>query len=174
MRIELPELCLAMMAGPSGAGKSTFTAKHFRPTEILSSDYFRGLVSDDENDQSVTQDAFETLYYVAAKRLGNRKLTVIDATNVRPEDRRGFVELAARFHCPAIAIVLDMPERVCHDRNGRRPGRDFGPHVVETQVENLRLNLYDLKQEGFQKVYILSTPEEVDAVQIVRIATESI
>jgi protein phosphatase len=162
------------MAGPSGAGKSTFTAKHFRRTEVLSSDYFRELVSDDENDQSVTKDAFEALYYIAAKRLGNRRLTVIDATNVRPKDRGGFIELAKRFHCPAIAIVLDMPDDLCHNRNGTRPGRDFGPHVVQTQAENLRLGLHDLKREGFRQVYILSTPKEVDAVEIVRIATESV
>jgi protein phosphatase len=174
MRIELPELCVTLMAGPSGAGKSTFTAKHFRRTEILSSDTFRGLVSDDESDQSVTQDAFEALYYIAAKRLRNRKLTVIDATNVRPEDRKGFVELAARFHCPPVAIVLDMPEGLCQNRNATRPGRDVGPHVVQTQLASLRLSLDGLKREGFQQVYILSTPAEVDAVEIVRIPAESI
>src|SRR3989442_2842446 len=137
-RIEVPELCLVVMAGASGSGKSTFTSKHFLPTEVLSSDFFRGLISDDENSQAASRDAFDSLYYIAAKRLANYKLTVIDATNVRPEDRKGFVELAKRFHCLAVAIVLDMPERLCHDRNRDRANRDFGPHVIHQHVTSLR------------------------------------
>src|SRR5947209_1203057 len=85
MPLSLPELSLVLLIGPSGAGKSTFARKHFKPTEVLSSDYFRGLVADDETDQSVSAEAFATLHFVAAQRLKLRKLTVIDATNVQPE-----------------------------------------------------------------------------------------
>jgi protein phosphatase len=167
-QIDLPELCLVVLVGASGSGKSTFARKHFLPTEILSSDYFRGLVSDDENSQAATKDAFESLYYIASKRLANSKLTVVDATNVRPEDRKGFVQLAKEFHCFAVAIVLDMPERLCQDRNRDRPERDFGPHVVRSHVSNLRRNLRGLEREGFRFVHILSTPEEAEAVGIAR------
>src|SRR5437868_3030464 len=90
MNFTIPELSLVVLIGPSGSGKSTFARKHFRPTEILSSDYFRGLVSDDENDQSSTPDAFDALYYLLSKRLARGKLTVVDATNVRAEDRSGW------------------------------------------------------------------------------------
>ncbi len=69
MKITVPELCLVVLIGPSGSGKSTFARKHFKSTEVLSSDFYRGLVSDDENDQSATKDAFEALHYIAAKRL---------------------------------------------------------------------------------------------------------
>src|SRR5947209_15305374 len=101
--LEVPELSLVVMIGASGSGKSTFAKRHFRPTEVLSSDYFRGVVADDENDQAATQDAFETLYYVASKRLANGRLAVVDATNVRAEDRKGLVELARRYHCFPVA-----------------------------------------------------------------------
>src|SRR5215510_1534285 len=107
MKITIPELSLVVLIGPSGCGKSTFARKHFKPTEILSSDYFRGLVSDDENDQSVTRDAFEALHYIAAKRLAAGKLTVIDATNVQPESRRPLIQLAREYHCLPVAVVMN-------------------------------------------------------------------
>ena len=99
-----------MLIGASGAGKSTFARKHFKPTEILSSDYCRGLVSDDENNQAATKDAFELLHFIARKRLAAGKLTVVDATNVQPESRKPLVEIAREFHCLPVAIVFDVPE----------------------------------------------------------------
>src|ERR671934_2411535 len=98
MKIAIPELSLVALVGASGSGKSTFARKHFKPTEVLSSDFCRGLVSDDENDQTATKDAFEVLHAIAAKRLARGHLTVIDATNVQPEARKPLVELARRFH----------------------------------------------------------------------------
>src|SRR5580692_5825525 len=130
MKLTIPELSLVMMIGPSGCGKSTFVHKHFKPTEVLSSDYCRGLVADDENDQTATKDAFEVLHFIAAKRLSGGRLTVVDATNVQPEARKPLVALARQFHVLPVAIVLNVPERVCQDRNRLRPDRQFGPHVV--------------------------------------------
>src|SRR5499427_644484 len=116
MQLSIPELALVVLIGPSGAGKSTFARQHFKPTEILSSDFCRGLVSDDENDQSATGDAFDVLHYIARKRLAAGKLTVIDATNVQVEARRPLVELAREFHVLPVAIALHMPEKLCHER----------------------------------------------------------
>ena len=81
MRLTIPEQALVVLVGPSGAGKSTFARRHFKPTEVLSSDFCRGLVSDDEKSQEATGDAFDVLKYVASKRLARGLLTVIDATN---------------------------------------------------------------------------------------------
>ena len=67
MKLSIPELSLVVLIGTSGSGKSTFARRHFKPTEVLSSDYFRGLVSDDDNDQTVSTPAFEVLHYVAAR-----------------------------------------------------------------------------------------------------------
>src|SRR5437764_1759283 len=129
MKISVPNLSLVVLVGPSGSGKSTFARKHFRPTEVLSSDACRAMISDDENDQAVTKDAFEVLRFVAGKRLALGWLTVIDATNVQPEARKPLVELARQYHVLPVAVVLDLPERLCHDRNAGRPDRAFGPHV---------------------------------------------
>ena len=168
MKLTLPELSLVVLVGPSGCGKSTFALQHFKRTEILSSDFCRGLVSDDENSQEATKDAFEVLHFIARKRLAAGKLTVIDATNVQPEARKPLVALARDFHVLPVAIVLNLPERLCHERNQNRPDRAFGPHVVRNQAQQLRRSLRGLEREGFRHVHILGSPEEVAAATIER------
>src|SRR5436190_13201917 len=143
-QIKLPKLSLVVLIGPSGSGKSTFARKHFLPTEVLSSDACRGMVSDDENNQAVTNDAFELLHFIAAKRLALGRLTVIDATNVQPEARKPLVELARTYHCLPVAVVLNLPERLCRERNRSRDERSFGPHVVRQQHAHLRRSLRGL------------------------------
>src|SRR5438876_6259883 len=141
MKLTVPNLSLVVLSGPSGSGKSTFARKHFLPTEVLSSDACRGMVSDDENNQAVTSDAFELLHFIAARRLALGRLTVIDATNVQPEARKPLVSLARQYHCLPLAIVLDLPERLCQKRNALRQERNFGPHVVRQQLSQLRRSL---------------------------------
>ncbi len=166
MNLTIPELSLVVLIGASGSGKSSFARKHFKPTEILSSDYCRGLVSDDENSQAATNDAFEVLNFIAAKRLAAGKLVVVDATNVQPESRKPLVELAREFHCLPVAIVLNLPERLCHDRNQGRADRNFGPHVIRQQAQQLKRSLRGLDREGFRHTFVLTSPEEVDAATI--------
>jgi protein phosphatase len=169
MRIAIPKLSLVVMIGPSGSGKSTFARKHFLPSETLSSDACRGMVSDDDNNQAVTNDAFEVLHFIAAKRLALGRLTVIDATNVQPEARKPLVALARQYHCLPVAIVLNMPERICHERNRSRDERAFGPHVVHQQHAQLRRSLRGLAKEGFRHVFVLNNPEEVDGAIVERV-----
>lgn len=137
-RIEIPELCLVALVGISGSGKSSFASRHFARTEVLSSDFCRGLVADDENDQSATEAAFEVLHFIAGKRLAAGRLVVVDATNVQPEARRSLVALAKRYHVFALAIVLDVPEAVCAERNATRPDRNSGPHGTSLDVRTHR------------------------------------
>jgi protein phosphatase len=168
MTLTIPDLSLVVMIGPSGCGKSTFAAKHFTATEVLSSDACRGLVSDDPNDQSATKDAFEVLHFIASKRLEAGRLTVVDATNVQPESRKPLIALARQYHVLPVAIVLNLPERLCADRNKSRADRNFGPHVVRNQSQELRRGIRSLDREGFRHVHILKTPEEVEAAIIDR------
>src|SRR5215210_985969 len=168
MKISIPELSLVVLVGASGSGKSSFAREHFLPTEILSSDICRGLVSDDENDQAATKDAFDVLNYIAAKRLAAGYLTVVDATSVQRGSRAPLVALARDHDVLPVAIVLDMPEKVCHERNRDRPDRNFGPHVVARQVRQLRRSRKSLKREGFRHVFVLSSPEEVASASVER------
>src|SRR5512146_3485955 len=79
--IPIPALSLVVLVGASGSGKSTFAARHFRPTEVLNSDYYRAVVGDDPNDQTVTTAAFDALHHIAGLRLALGRITVTDATN---------------------------------------------------------------------------------------------
>ncbi|MCI0572747.1 MAG: polynucleotide kinase-phosphatase [Myxococcaceae bacterium] len=167
MKATIPELSLVLLIGPSGSGKSTFARRHFKPTEVLSSDAYRGIVSDDENSLEANKDAFETLRFVAAKRLARGLLTVIDATNVQPESRKSLVELAREYHVLPVAVVLDVPEKICHERNRLRPDRDFGPHVVRNQLQQMHRSLRGLEREGFRHIHVLK-PETIESIQFER------
>jgi polynucleotide kinase-phosphatase len=165
--LDIPDHSLVVLVGPSGSGKSTFAAQHFLPFETLSSDTFRGLVSNDESDQSATSAAFEALRFVASKRLEAGLLTVIDATSVQPEARRSLVALAKEHDLLPVAIVFDLPESVCVERNARRTDRAIGSHVVRRQLDQLRRGLRNLGKEGFRSVHVLRSEEEVAAVSAI-------
>ncbi len=169
MIMQIPEPSLVLLIGPSGSGKSTFARKHFKPTEILSSDFCRGLVSDDETDQTVTKDAFEVLRFIAAKRLAAGKLTVVDATNVQADARKPLLALAREYHYLTVAIVFDMPTKLCQERNEARPDRDFKSYVIRQQRQQLRRSLRGLKREGFRNfIYVMSTSEAVESACVER------
>jgi protein phosphatase len=169
MKLSIPEFSLVVLVGASGSGKSHFARTHFKPTEVISSDACRGMVSDDPNDQAATGDAFDLLRYVVAKRLSRALLTVVDATNVQPEARAPLAELAKTYHCLMVAIVFDLPEALCLERNRQRPDRDFGRRVVAQQRNQLRRSFPLLKREGFRYVHRLTSPEEVERVEIDRV-----
>ncbi|SDK88893.1 polynucleotide kinase-phosphatase [Nonomuraea maritima] len=164
--ITLPELSLVLLVGVSGSGKSTFAGRHFRPTQVISSDFCRGLVSDDENDQSATPAAFDLLHHIVGVRLARGLFTVVDATNVQSAARRGLIELARRHDVPAEAIVLDVPREVAVERNAGRPDRDFGAGVVARQHRDLRRFLSRLSGDGFRRVHVLRGVEEIEAARI--------
>ncbi|HEY9679278.1 MAG TPA: polynucleotide kinase-phosphatase [Drouetiella sp.] len=168
MKIVLPEFCVVALIGVSGSGKSTFARKHFKETEVISSDFCRALVSDDENNQAATNDAFDVLYYIAGKRLDAAKLTVIDATNVQDDARKPILELAKKHHCLSAAIVLDVPEKLCVERNSSRTDRNFGPHVIPRQRQQLRRSIKQLKREGFRYIYVLESPDDIENVVVER------
>ncbi|MGH3746321.1 MAG: AAA family ATPase, partial [Micromonosporaceae bacterium] len=155
VNLEIPELSLIALVGISGSGKSTFARRHFLPTEVLSSDAFRGMVADDETDQSASADAFEALRHIAAIRLRAGRRVVIDATNVQRHARADLVKLARAHDVLPVAIVLDTPESVAWARTEAREDRDFGRHVLRRQGNELRRSLRGLGREGFRKVHVL-------------------
>ncbi|WP_041790158.1 polynucleotide kinase-phosphatase [Microlunatus phosphovorus] len=167
-QLAIPELSLVVLIGVSGSGKSTFAARHFKATEVVSSDVCRGLVADDENDQAATKPAFELLHTIVGIRLREGRLAVVDATNVQPEGRKALVALAKEHDVLPVAIVLDVPPAVCRDRNRSRADRPFGEHVIRRQHDQLRRSLRGLEKEGFRTVHRLTDPAEIEQSVIVR------
>jgi len=162
--IQIPELSLVVLIGATGSGKSSFAKKHFKSTEIVSSDACRALVCDDENSQAASADAFALARYITGLRLKNGLVTVIDATNVQEEARKDWIKLAKEYHCLPVAIILNMPEKVCAQRNALRPDRNFGAHVIPQHISQLKRSFKKLKSEGFRHIIELRSPEEVDAI----------
>lgn len=166
--LPVTDLSLVVLVGASGSGKSTFARRHFKPTEVISSDFCRGLVSDDENDQGATGDAFDVLHYIAGKRLAAGRRTVVDATSVQQDARRGLIDLAKRYDVLPIAIVLDVPEEVCAERNAARTDRaDMPRRVIQRHIRELRRSIRHLEREGFRKVHVLRGVEEVENATVV-------
>lgn len=164
MEIKVPELSLILLIGSSGSGKSTFAKKHFGKHEVVSSDICRGIVSNDENNLAASTDAFDLLNYIISKRLKQGLLTVVDATNVQKSSRKNLINLAREYHALPVAIILDTPTEICQERNELRTDRNFGKHVIRTQKQHLRRSLKGLKREGFRKIHLLNSVEEIDAV----------
>ncbi|BBH65554.1 polynucleotide kinase-phosphatase [Actinoplanes sp. OR16] len=166
MILDVPELSLVALVGISGSGKSTFAGAHFAPTQVLSSDYFRGLVADDENDQSASGDAFDVLHYVAGKRLAGGRLTVVDATNLQSHARAGLVKVAREHDVLPVAIVLDVPESLAWERTQGRADRTFDRRVLTRMHRDLRRSLGQLSREGFRKIHVLRGVDEIAAAEI--------
>jgi protein phosphatase len=165
--LAVPDLSLVVLVGATGSGKSTFARRHFLPTQVISSDVCRGMVADDENDQAATPEAFELLHYIVGKRLAAGRLTVVDATNVQRDSRRQLVQLAREHDVLPVAIVLDLPERVCAERNAARPERAAVPaHVIPRHRRELRRSLRGMEREGFRRVHVLRGVEEVEAATV--------
>jgi protein phosphatase len=167
--LRIPERSLVLLIGAAGSGKSTFARKHFKSTEIVSSDALRAMVSDDESDQSASGDAFHLLRLITMKRLRRGRLTVIDATNVQRPARKTLLAIAAQNSAPTAAIVLNLPLETCLARNRARPDRQVNPEVVEKQIADLTGSLGELPQEGFQHVYVMDNTEDIDSVAILRV-----
>ena len=166
--LPVTDLSLVVLVGASGSGKSTFARRHFKPTEVISSDFCRGLVSDDENDQGATKDAFDVLHYIAGKRLAAGRRTVVDATSVQSDSRRQLIDLAKQYDVLPIAIVLDVPEEVCAERNAGRTDRaDMPVRVIKRHIRELRRSVRHLEREGFRKVHVLRGVADIENATVV-------
>jgi protein phosphatase len=169
--VEIPDPSLVVLIGAAGAGKTTFAARHFEPSEVLSSDGYRALIAGDEADQRATGAAFGRLHRELARRLAEGRLTVVDATNVEPAARRPLLARSRAAGVPAVAIVFDLPATVVLARNAARHERVVKEPVVRHHLARMRSTLDGpadgLRAEGFAQVIVVRDPVELDSVRVV-------
>jgi predicted kinase len=172
VEILIREPSLVVLVGAAGSGKSTFAARHFEPSEILSSDGFRALIAGDAADQTATRAAFGRLHRELSRRLAEGRTTVVDATNVERDARRALLQRAALAGVPAVAVVFDLPGDVVLARNAGRPERVVDELVVRHHLGRLRAAIdgpaATMAAEGFSQVVVLRSSGDLDAVEIVR------
>lgn len=162
MRMKIPESSLVVLIGPSSSGKTTFSKKHFINTQVVSPDYCSYLISDKENDQLVSKQAYDLLYTIVDKRLGLKKLTIIDDINVLESDRYELLEIARKHNALTVAIVFNLPDYICLERNKTKIDRELDKDVIKYQINQVQFSLLNLKKEGFNYVYVLNSEREVN------------
>jgi protein phosphatase len=173
--VLIPDPALVMLVGAAGSGKSTFAARHFDPSEVLSSDAYRALISGDPAGQGATRAAFGRLHRELGRRLAAGELTVVDATNLEAAARRALLQRSKAAGMGAVAIVLDLPEPVVLARNAARLGRVVDESVVRNHLARLRAAIdrsaaAGLLVEGFSSVVVLRDPLELEELTVVRVA----
>jgi len=156
--IRLIRPSVVILCGPAACGKSTFAAKHFRPTQIISSDQARALVCDDERDQRFQTQAFALLHFLIEQRLSINRLCVVDSTALTVAARKSLLEIARRYHVPAVILVLNVPLETCLERDAKRE-RTVGRAIIERHYEQFEMAKATLQQEGFDQVIELRDAE---------------
>ena len=155
MRLRVHDPSLVLLVGASGCGKSTFARRHFRDTEVVSSDACRALVADDPADQGGTAGAFAVLHAIVEQRLALRRLAVVDATNLQPWARAPLLALARRYHLPAAAIVFDVPVEACIARAAARVERPVDAEIVLRHAALVPEARRALVGEGFERALVV-------------------
>ena len=167
--IEIRDPTLVVLVGAAGSGKSTFAARWFDPSEVLSSDAFREILSGDAADQRATKTAFSIIHREVTKRLAAGRTVVVDATNVEPSARR---QLVARAHVRGRSGRRDRVRaatrrRPREERARARSGSSTrrSSSAISSALER---TLPGLADERFATVLILRSPADVEAVSLVR------
>lgn len=162
--IMLPRRTLMVLCGPAGSGKSTFSGKFverhkehgLRPTTVVSSDYCRAVICDDETNQQVNRDTFDLFHYIIHKRMFQGRFTIADSTALLVEARRNLLAVAQRHHYATCLLVFNFPLETYIERDSHQArGRTVGTQVVAYHFGLLQQALLAIPQEGWNHIYIL-------------------
>lgn len=152
---------IVILCGPSACGKSTFAKTHFRPTQIVSSDYARALVCDDERDQRFNAQAFDLVHYLVETRLTLNRLCVVDSTALTAQARKDLVNLARKCQVQTTLIIFTVPLAICIERDAKRE-KPVGQAVIERRYENFEASRDSIREEGFDQIVEFNGSEQDD------------
>jgi len=155
---------VVVLCGPAGCGKSSFAAKHFRPSQVISSDQCRALVCDDERDQRFQDQAFALLDFILDLRLDLNRLCVVDSTAITLAARRSLLERARHHGVPCLAVIFDVSLEACLAHDQARP-RTVGATIVERQYQVFQQVKVGIGEEGFDRVIVLHQ-EDLDNAEM--------
>ena len=161
IKIIVPRRTLLVLCGPAGSGKSTFAAQRFIPTSIVSSDYCRALICDDENNQQVNRDTFDLFYYIIQKRMYLGRFTVADSTALRSDTRRRLRAQSRQSGYYGCLLIFNTPPETCLARNSLR-SRSVEEQVIPYHAALLQQTLLDAPGEGWEQVHVLGV-DDTDA-----------
>ncbi|MGP3978952.1 AAA family ATPase [Streptomyces sp. 8N114] len=153
----IPDPAVIVLIGPAGSGKSTL-ASTWEPTQILSLDHYRALVSDEAGDQAATGDAVFALHRVLEARLRRGLTSVLDATHTEAPVRAHIIQTARCYGIPTVALLVPTPLEVCLERNAARADNRRVPEDTVRAQHRAVVDAHPrLRQEGFDHVVFASS-----------------
>jgi len=146
---------VVLAIGLPGSGKSSwFKRNNITP---LSSDLLRTLLFDDATEQRFQDLVFSNLRSMLKARLiARRPMNYVDATNLTPQERQGWIKLAKDFGYEVQAVYFDVPVEVCLDRNRRRE-RVVDEAAMRRMADKLKPPTFD---EGFTKITVVKVKKK--------------
>ncbi len=157
-RLILPRRTLLVLCGLAGCGKSTFAAQRFPATNIVSSDACRGMICDDENNQTVNRDTFDLFHFILQKRMLLGRFCVADSVALKPQARANLRQLSRRFGYYGCLLIFDTAPAICLQRDQQR-ARQVGESVILYHAGLLAQTLQEVAGEGWEQIRILHEGE---------------
>ena len=115
------------------------------------------MLFDDIAEQRYQDLVFSTLrYLLRARMIARMPWNYVDATNLSPRERRGWIKMALEFGYEVHAVFFDVPIEVCTERNARR-GRMVPDDVMQRMAGKLRAPTFE---EGFSKITVVRVKKQ--------------
>jgi len=146
---------VVLAIGLPGSGKSSWFKRH--NISPLSSDMLRALLFDDPTEQRFQDLIFSNLRSMLKARLiARRPLNYVDATNLSPHERNGWIKLAKDYGYEVQAVFFDVPVEVCLERNRRRE-RKVPEDAMRRMAGKLKQPTFE---EGFSKITVVRVKQK--------------
>lgn len=149
LKTYLADPSVILTVGPSGAGKSTFCKElATAPSEVISSDHLREILSGDASNQQVSSQVFQMMYDIVSTRSKWRQRSILDATFLQKFSRKAYYGPVAHG-LPSYVVLVHAPLEECLRRQFMRD-RQVPEEVVKkhyAQYEKCRADILDTEEK---------------------------